>query len=251
MKKKSIGLVCLLCLSLVILASLGCIQSGEQPGPMQNESRYVPMGDVKSVNAKVTMGVGMLAVEGGAKDLMDANFIYNMASWKPEVSYSVSNGVGDLQVRQPSGGGVSLKGDVRYDWNLRFNDEVPLNLAAVIGTGDGILRLGGLPLTGFDVKSGASNLTLDFDGPWENDLNASIEAGVGELTIVLPQNTGAIVKVSQGVGSTEVGSGLKTEGNEYANKSNEYANDAYGKTNTTLRIDIQSGAGNTKLMLAP
>jgi hypothetical protein len=144
-----------------------------------------------------------------------------------------------------------LKGDVRYDWNLRFNDEVPLNLAAVIGTGDGILRLGGLPLTGFDVKSGASNLTLDFDGPWENDLNASIEAGVGELTIVLPQNTGAIVKVSQGVGSTEVGSGLKTEGNEYTNKSNEYANDAYGKTNTTLRIDIQSGAGNTKLMLAP
>ncbi len=234
----------LLYLSLMVFASLGCIQSGEQTGPMQNESRYVPMGDVKSVNAKVTMGVGMLAVEGGAKDLMDANFIYNMASWKPEVSYSVSNGVGDLQVQQPSGGGVSLKGDVRYDWNLRFNDEVPLNLAAVLGTGEGMLHLGGLPLTGLDVVSGASNLTLDFDGPWKNDLNASIEAGVGELTIVLPQDTGAIVKVSQGVGSTEVDSGLKTE-------ENHYTNDAYGKTDTTLRINIQSGAGNTKIMLAP
>jgi len=242
MKRISNEFLCLLCLSLVVFASLGCIQSGEQTGPMQNESRYVPMGDVKSVNAKVTMGVGMLAVEGGAKDLMDANFIYNMASWKPEVSYSVSNGVGDLQVQQPSGGGVSLKGDVRYDWNLRFNDEVPLNLAAVLGTGEAMLHLGGLPLTGLDVVSGASNLTLDFDGPWKNDLNASIEAGVGELTIVLPQDTGAIVKVSQGVGSTEVDSGLKTEGNHYTN-------DAYGKTDTTLRISIQSGAGNTKLIL--
>jgi hypothetical protein len=244
MKRISNGFLCLLSLSLVIFASLGCIQSGEQTGPMQNESRYVPMGDVKSVNAKVTMGVGMLAVEGGAKDLMDANFIYNMASWKPEVSYSVSNGVGELQVQQPSGGGVSLKGDVRYDWNLRFNDEVPLNLAAALGTGEGMLHLGGLPLTGLDVESGASNLTLDFEGPWKNGLNASIKAGVGELTIVLPQDTGAIVKVSQGVGSTEVDSGLKTEGNYYTN-------DAYGKTNNTLRINIQSGAGNTKLMLAP
>jgi len=244
MKKKSIGLVCFLCLSMVVLASLGCIQSGEQTGPMQNESRYVPMGNVKSVNAKVTMGVGMLAVVGGARDLMDANFIYNMASWKPEVSYSVSNEVGELQVQQPSGGGVSLKGDVRYDWNLRLNDEVPLNLAVVLGTGEGMLHLGGLPLTGLKVESGASNLTLDFDGPWKNDLNASIEAGVGELTIVLPRDVGTIVKVSQGAGSTEVGKGLKTEGNEYTN-------DAYGKTDTTLRINIQSGAGNSKLMLAP
>jgi hypothetical protein len=40
----------------------------------------------------------MLALEGGAKNLMDANFIYNIVSWKPDVSYSVSNGVGDLQV---------------------------------------------------------------------------------------------------------------------------------------------------------
>jgi hypothetical protein len=107
-----------------------------------------------------------------------------------------------------------------------------------------MLHLGGLPLTGLDVESGASNLTLDFDGPWKNDLNASIKAGVGELTIVLPQDTGAIVKVSQGVGSIEVDSSLKTEGNYYTN-------DAYGKTDTTLRINIQSGAGNTKLMLAP
>ena len=75
MKNESIRLVCLLWLSLVILASLGCIQRGEQPGPMQNESRSVPLEDVKSVNAKVVIGAGMLALEGGAKNLMDANFI--------------------------------------------------------------------------------------------------------------------------------------------------------------------------------
>ena len=244
MKNESIRLVCLLWLSLVILASLGCIQRGEQPGPMQNESRSVPLEDVKSVNAKVVIGAGMLALEGGAKNLMDANFIYNIASWKPDVSYSVSNGVGNLQVHQGSGGGVSQMGHVRNDWNLRFNDEVPINLAVDFGAGEGVLHFGGLFLTGLAVKSGASKLTSDFDGIWKNDLNASIESGVGELSIVLPQHTGAIVKVSQGIGNTEVGSGLKANGNYYIN-------DAYGKTGTTLRIDAKSGIGKTKLSLAP
>jgi hypothetical protein len=243
MKREFVRLASLLCLSLVVLASLGCIQRGEQPGPVQNESRYVPIGDVKSVNTKVNMGVGKLALQGGAKDLMDANFIYNMASWKPDVRYSVSNGVGDLQVQQPSSKGISLKGDVRHDWILRFNDEVPINLTAIVGAGDATLLLGGLSLAGLDVKSGAGNLTLDFEGIWKNDLNASIEAGAGELTVVLPKNTGAIVEVSQGAGTTEAASALKAE-------NQSYTNDAYGKTSTTLRINIKSGASDINLVQA-
>ena len=246
MKNKSIELVCLLCLSLVILASLGCIQTDEQPGPTQNESRYVPLGDAKSANVSVAMGAGMLTLEGGAgaKNLMDANFIYNTASWKPDVRYSVSSGVGDLQVLQPDSGGVYLVGVVRNDWNLRLNDVVPINLVVNLGAGEGALRFGGLSLTGLDVKSGAGKLTADFDGIWKNDLNASIESGVGELAIVLPQNTGVMVNVSQGIGTTEVGSGLKADGGYYIN-------DAYGKSGTTLRISVKSGVGKTKLSLAP
>lgn len=153
---------------------------------------------------------------------MDANFIYNTASWKPDVSYSVSGGVGDLQVLQPDSGGVYLVGVVRNDWNLRLNDEVPTNLIVNLGAGEAALRFGGLSLTGLEVKSGAGKLTADFDGIWKNDLNASRESGVGELTIVLPQNTGVMVNVSQGIGTTEVGSGLKDNGGYYVN-------DAHGK----------------------
>jgi hypothetical protein len=61
-----------------------------------------------------------------------------------------------------------------------------MNLAVDLGAGDGVLRFGELYLTGLDVKLGAGKLTLDFDGIWKNDLNASIESGVGEMSIVLP-----------------------------------------------------------------
>jgi Na+-transporting NADH:ubiquinone oxidoreductase subunit NqrF len=59
------------------------------------------------------MGAGRLTIDGGAKDLSDGSFIYNVLSWKPEASYNVSGTVGEFVVQQPetsvtsTGGGAS------------------------------------------------------------------------------------------------------------------------------------------------
>lgn len=234
--------ICLLSLAAVAFTSLGCIgQEGEQVGPMQSENSSISLGDAKSVNAQVAMGVGNLNLEGGAKDLMNANFIYNLASWKTEVSYTITDSVGDLKVSQPSGSSKSVSGDVRYEWNIRLNNDVPIDLRTMLGAGDGNLRLGGMSLTGLKVQSGAGNVTVDLSGVWRRDLNASVEAGIGDLSIVVPQYTGTMINVSQGIGSVEIGSGLKSQ-------DGAYINDAYGKTATTLRVDIRAGIGKIRLM---
>lgn len=226
-----------------MLASLGCVgPQGEQPGPLQNESKSVALGDAKSVNIQVVMGVGRLTMEGGAKDLLDANFIYNLPSWKPDVNYSVTNGVGDLKVQQPSSSGKSLAENITYDWNLHLNNEVPISLKTILGTGESSLTLGGMSLTGLSVQSGAGNATIDLSGNWRNSLNASVDAGVGNLVLVFPKDTGVIVNVSQGIGSVEIGSGLTSAGDAYVN-------DAYGKTGSTIRVNVRSGIGKIKLMM--
>jgi hypothetical protein len=94
------------------------------------------------------------------------------------------------------------------------------------------------------VKAGASNVTLNLSGPWKRDLNASVASGVGDLTIILPRGTGAIVDVRQGIGSIEAASGL-------ASRDDTYTNEAYGKTSTTLRVTVTSGVGMTRLWLRP
>lgn len=231
-------------LAIVVLASLGCVQPVEKIGPLQNESSVVSTGDARAVNVQVVMGVGELSLEGGARELMNASFLYNIASWKPEVSYAVSNGLGNLAIKQPAGGGASLSGDVLYRWLVRFNDDVPMNLSAILGTGDASLSLGGMSLTGLDVKAGASNVTLNLSGPWKRDLNASVASGVGDLTLVLPRSTGAVVNVRQGIGSIEASSGL-------ASRDDSYFNEAYGKTASTLRVTVTSGVGRTRLRLGP
>ncbi len=234
--------ICLLSLAAVVFASLGCIGPvGEQVGPLRSENSSVPPGDARSVNAQVVMGAGKLNLEGGAKDLMNAGFIYNLASWKPEVSYTITDGVGELKVSQPSSGSASFSGDVRYEWNIRMNSDVPIDLRTILGAGDGNLKLGGMSLTGLKVQSGAGNVTLNLSGVWKRDLNASVDAGIGDLSIVIPQYTGTTINVSQGIGSIEIGSGLRSQ-------DGAYINDAYGKTATTLRINIRSGIGKIRLM---
>jgi hypothetical protein len=231
-------------LAIVVLASPGCIQPVEKIGPLQNESSVASIGGAKTANVQVVMGLGELFLEGGARDLMDANFIYNIASWKPQVSYTMANDAGSLAIKQPAGGGASLSGDVKYQWVIRLSDDIPMNLSAILGTGDASLSLGGMTLTGLDVKAGASNVTLNLSGPWKRDLNASVASGVGDLTIILPRGTGAIVDVRQGIGSIEAASGL-------ASRDDTYTNEAYGKTSTTLRVTVTSGVGMTRLWLRP
>ncbi len=234
--------ICLSFLIAMIFASLGCIgQQGAKVGPLQIENSTIPLGDAKSVNAEIAMGVGNLSLAGGAKDLMDARFLYNVPSWKPEVKYEVTGGAGSLKVSQPGGSSKSVSGDVRYDWNILLNSNVPIDLRAMLGAGDGNMKLGGMLLTGLKAQLGAGNATIDLSGVWKRDLNASIDAGIGNLALVVPQYTGTMINVSQGLGTVEVGNGLKRQ-------DKSYVNDAYGKTATTLRVNIRAGIGDIRLM---
>jgi hypothetical protein len=54
---------------------------------MKRESQVVDLKDARSVGADLRMGAGELNVTGGTDALMEADFAYNVADWKPHVSY--------------------------------------------------------------------------------------------------------------------------------------------------------------------
>ena len=149
-------------------------------GEMQRESQSVGLENARSASAELKMGAGELKVSGAADALMEADFSYNVADLKPEVSYDVSGETGELSVEQGSSEGVRLGSDVRNEWEVRFNDEVPTDLRVEMGAGESNLGLDSLALTGLDLQMGAGKTTVDLTGDYTRGFDASIEGGVGD-----------------------------------------------------------------------
>jgi hypothetical protein len=230
----------LVVLLVVVTLFMGsCGAQGQQVGDMQRQSESVDLDNAQSVVAQLRMGAGELNLTGGADALMEADFAYNVAEWKPEVIYDVSGETGELTVEQGSDEGVRLGGEARNEWDLRCNDEVPTELRVEMGAEESDLDLDSLTLTGLDLEMGAGKTTVDLTGDYGQDLDVSIEGGVGEATVQLPSEVGVRVRAEGGLGKINA-EGLQREGGSYVN-------DAYGDSEVILQVDVQGGVGQINL----
>jgi hypothetical protein len=229
----------LLVVAAVFLGSCGTQGQGQDVGEMRNESRTIQPEDAKSVRAHLTMGAGELKVGGAADALMEGDFSYNVADWKPRIDYEVGGEKGDLTVEQGSGDDGRLGGGARNEWDLRFNDDVPTDLVVEMGAGESDLDLDSLTLTGLDLEMGAGETTVDLTGDYAQDFDASIEGGVGEATVLVPSEVGVRVRAEGGLGK------INAEG--FHREGEAYVNDAYGDSDVSLNVDVRGGVGSINL----
>src|SRR5215204_1271321 len=208
-------------------------------GKMHSESKSVDPKSAQSARAQLKMGAGELNLTGGADQLMEGDFSYNVSDWKPKVSYDVSDQKGEIVVKQGGTEGVHLDADGRNEWDIRLNDEVPTDLVVKMGAGESDLDLDSLALTGLDLQMGAGKTTVDLTGDYTQDFDASIEGGVGEATVLLPSEVGVKANAEGGLGKINA-KGLKRVGDSYVN-------DAYGESDVNLKVDVKGGIGQINL----
>jgi hypothetical protein len=194
--------------------------------------------NAKSVRAYLQAGAGQFNISGGSSHLLEADFDFSEAYGTPRLDYNISNGAGELTISQDSE--HTPFGANHNEWNLRFSNEVPLELKVEMGAGQGRLRLRDVPVTRLDMSVGAGQVDLDLTGDRKADLVADLEGGVGQATIRLPNNVGVVVQASGGIGSVNA-HGLR-------HNNDEYTNDAYGKTPATIHLRVQGGVGEISLL---
>ncbi len=256
----------LLIIVTALFVSLGCAVGNlrvdtVKVGELNKETQTVDVGDAKQVRVYIKMGTGELKVNHGAEALMRANFTYNVADWKPQVDYTVADGNGRLNIHQPAIEQLSARSDIRYTWDLKFNEEIPLDMRIECGAGSGDIDLGKLNVTRFDGKlsagdftidlsgnqalehleldMGAGNVTVNLNGDWEQNVEVYIQGGIGKTILYLPKDIGVRVIINKAIGKINT-SGLTRDGDVYVNA-------AYGVSPVTVEINIQSGIGETLL----
>jgi hypothetical protein len=213
-----------------LLASPGCNLSRHHRGKTSEPvARSVPLGGAKEADVEIQLGAGDLQLGGGAKELLDADFTYDMEASAPEIDYHVTSGVGKLSVHQAEAAHT----------DIRLRDDVPMNLEVKLGAGDSKLNVGSLALRKLDVKVGVGDCTVDLAGDWKENLKATIKGGIGTATIRLPKDTGVRVRARGGIGEIRRG--------PLEQKGDAFVNEAYGKTPATLDIDVEGGVGEINL----
>ncbi|MGC9945322.1 MAG: toast rack family protein [Bryobacteraceae bacterium] len=224
-------------LALALLAP-ACYVSTEGSGSVERESRSVDLKGAKSVEVQIDMGAGELILRGGAAQLMDGDFRYRARDGKPEVAYDVSGSRGILTVRQSSH--HSLGNNDKNHWELRLNEDVPMDIRVKMGAGEGRLDLGNTALHSLDVEIGAGEMKVDLTGHPHGDMDVRVHGGVGEATIRLPRRARLDIEAHGGIGDISA-RGLTKRGDRWVNEP-------AGEADATIHVSVNGGIGQINLI---
>lgn len=228
-------------LILTVLATSSCVvNTAERTGPTEDLKRTINLDKSESVRVRLKMGAGTLSLNGGSPNLMDADFKYNVPSWKPDVQYTTSGNQASLDVEQPSGSS-SVLGNHVYDWDVRLNDEKPTDLDVEFGAGECNMNAGSLNLHNLDVNMGVGKLRLDLRGTPKAEYSARIRGGVGDATVYVPTNVGVVANASGGLGAIDA-KGMQKRGDRYVNSAFD------DNAKVSIRLDISGGIGAIHLI---
>jgi len=170
--------------------------------------------------------------------LMDGDFRYRGADGKPDVAYEVSGARGVLTVKQPSQ--HSIGNNDKNHWELRLNEDVPMDIQVKMGAGEGRLSLGNTALHSLDVEVGAGQMNVDLTGHPRGDVDVRVRGGVGEATVRLPRRARLNVEAHGGIGEITA-HGLEKRGDRWVNEP-------AGEAAATMHVSVHGGIGQINLI---
>ncbi len=176
-------------------------------------------------------------MSGGAKKLMEAEFNFNVDAWRPQVEYRASGSRGELRILQPN---IGTAPGGEYDWDIRLNDDRPIDLAAKLGAGEATMDLGTLNLRGLDISQGVGELKVDLRGKPKRSYDVRISGGVGEATVYLPKSVAIVATAKGGIGDLNV-DGLEKRGGYWYNAGHE-------DDPVRIRVDVKGGVGEIHII---
>jgi len=104
-------------------------------------------------------------------------------------------------------------------------------------TGASEVKLAGLAKAKFSTltfSGGAGNYMLDFSGELQRDATVTVESGLGNLTLIVPEDVDAVITVESTAVNISAGSGWAQSGHKYTQKG----------SGSSLTILVKMAAGN-------
>jgi len=228
----------------------------------RTERRKIGLGKARTASVDISIPAGILSVKGGTPDLTEVSIKY-----RKERRFLIKQTLtGDhlyAKLYMPKIEGLKEISDDRTICSIHVNEKVPMDLSLNMGAGKGKFDLSGLNLrmvsmslgageftvnlkgtsaTSVKVNAGVGEATVDLSGKRKEELDAEFNCGIGTLRLILPRSAGVKVSLSGLIGNTDMG--------ELVRKGSYFYNDAWETGAPRMRIDINGGIGDVKIIMA-
>lgn len=238
MKKVLLGIMA----AIVTVVATGCglIAIGKD----DNKTVNIEKDNAKELELELNIGAGELNVNQGADEWVEGSIVYSNKKWEPVISYERKGDKGIAVIEQDHEGifnNVKI-GEAENTWDLKVNDQVPLELKVNSGASESKLDLSGLRLKELEVNAGVGDITIDLGGEWKESFDVSLDMGVGQSTIILPSDVGVKIELSKGIADADL-VGFTSKGNGI------YVNDAYDDADVVITVKTELGVGEAKFKL--
>jgi DUF4097 and DUF4098 domain-containing protein YvlB len=146
-------------------------------------------------------------IAGGADKLLDAEFRYNVAAWKPEIEFNVIEDKGKLIVRQPREEGI-VGPNARNEWDLVINEDVPMDLSIDVSNGNCDLNMDSALLKTLEIDSSNGNVDVTLIGNQSllKSVNMDMSSGSASLDLSgdYPSLSAMVIKSNNGDVDTDL-----------------------------------------------
>jgi len=179
-----------------------------------------------SARVEIRMGGGTLELSGGSSALISGTIEYNVEGWEPRVERS-----GDtVRIRQSLRNAPvpNRRNRIINHWDLQLGD-TPVDLDIDAGAYEGMLDLGGIPITRLEINGGASSSEVRFDSPNPERMSS------------LTFNTGASDVTLTGLGNANFST------MDFTGAAGDYTLDFSGELQQEATVNINGAVGNLEL----
>ncbi len=163
-----------------------------------------------------------------------------------EMNFKIGAGEGDLDFTGLTLSALDLDaGAGNFDVHFGQPNEIQMSTLSLDAGASklSVMGIGNANPEEVTVQGGMGDISLDFTGKWARSADVRINAGVGSITLRLPDNVGVQVEAEGGLTNVEV-DGLQRKGDAYVN-------DVFNEAEIELHIQVTTGVGSLRLIEVP
>jgi hypothetical protein len=189
----------------------------------------------RAAEVELRLGVGEVRVDADAPPrTLIAGTILTGRGERVEEAVGRRGDVARLEITTRQQPGMSISGMDRRRWDLSLTREVPVDLRVEAGVGDARFDLREADLARLSLQGGVGEITVIL--PERGGYVGELDLGVGETDVVIPRSVEARVTVNMGLGGVDV------EG-PWQQNGRVYTTDGYASAASGDRIELTIGGG--------